>query len=200
MIQCSKHTNAVLLPKCIKYDFPTFLLFPTPITIFPKGRFVALRLNWFCQINMPNNKLAMCRSTAATCCCAADQGLLHNMDSTNSSTSYIQNFKQLMCNFYSLIMVFRGYLLFHKNMSRILRKPAFCICKNKDADQLRGNRQADQCLCFCYTDSTIPLLPINEISSLLPSSVTVQPGLCRTWLETPPTGFLTTRLPRHEKT
>ena len=37
-------------------------------------------------------------------------------------------------------------------------KPDFCICQNKDADQLRGNREADQRLCFCYTDSTIPLL------------------------------------------
>ena len=24
-----------------------------------------------------------------------------------------------------------------------MRKPAFCICENKDADQLRGNREAD---------------------------------------------------------
>ena len=24
-----------------------------------------------------------------------------------------------------------------------MRKPAFCICKNKDADQLCGNREAD---------------------------------------------------------
>ena len=39
-----------------------------------------------------------------------------------------------------------------------MRKPAFCICENKDADQRRGNREADQCLCFRYTDSTIPLL------------------------------------------
>ena len=28
-------------------------------------------------------------------------------------------------------------------MSRIMRKPTFCICENKDADQLRGNREAD---------------------------------------------------------
>ena len=34
------------------------------------------------------------------------------------------------------------------NMSRVLGKPAFCICDNKDADQLRGNREADQRLCF----------------------------------------------------
>ena len=45
-------------------------------------------------------------------------------------------------------------------MSRIVRKPAFCICKNKDADQLRGNCEADQRLCFRFLDSTIPLLPI----------------------------------------
>ena len=39
-----------------------------------------------------------------------------------------------------------------------MRKPAFCICENKDADQLRGNREADQRLCFRYIASTIPLL------------------------------------------
>ena len=75
-----------------------------------------------------------------------------------------------------------------------MRKPAFCICENKDADQLRGNREADQRLCFRYTDSTIPLQPKSEISSLYPSSVAVQPGLCRTRSETPKTGFLRTRL------
>ena len=73
-------------------------------------------------------------------------------------------------------------------------KLAFCICENKDADQLRGNREADQRLCFRHTDSTIPLLPKSEISSLKLSSVAVQPGLCRTWSETPKAGFLTTRL------
>ena len=36
----------------------------------------------------------------------------------------------------------------HLEMSRVLRKPAFCICENKDADQLRGNREADQRLGF----------------------------------------------------
>ena len=42
-----------------------------------------------------------------------------------------------------------------------MRNPAFCICENKDADQLRGDREADQRLCFRYRDSTIPLLPIK---------------------------------------
>ena len=79
-------------------------------------------------------------------------------------------------------------------MSRIVRKPDFCICKNKDADQLRGNREADQGLCFRYSESTIPLLPKSEISSLYPSSMAIQPGLCGTRSETPKTGFLTTRL------
>ena len=51
-------------------------------------------------------------------------------------------------------------------MSRVMRKPTFCICENKDADQLRGNREADQRLCFRYTDNTIPLLSKSEISSL----------------------------------
>ena len=53
-----------------------------------------------------------------------------------------------------------------KHLSLVMRKPAFCNCENKDADQLRGNREADQRLCFRYTDSTIPLLPKSEISSL----------------------------------
>ena len=85
-------------------------------------------------------------------------------------------------------------IITEKHMSLVTRKPVFCICENKDADQLRGNREADQRLCFRYTDSTIPLLSKSEISSLQPSCVAVQPGLCRTWSKTPKTGFLTTRL------
>ena len=48
-------------------------------------------------------------------------------------------------------------------MSLVVRKPAFCICENKDAD----HREADQRLCFRYTDSTIHLLPKSEIFKLL---------------------------------
>ena len=75
-----------------------------------------------------------------------------------------------------------------------MRKPAFCICENKDANQLRGNREADQRLYFRYKDSTVPLLSLSEISSLQPSSVAIQPGLCRTRSETQKTCILTTRL------
>ena len=53
-----------------------------------------------------------------------------------------------------------------KNMSLVMRKPAICICENKDADQLRSNCTADQRLCFRYIVSTIPLPPKSEISSL----------------------------------
>ena len=60
-----------------------------------------------------------------------------------------------------------------------MRKPTICISENKDADQLRDNREADQRLCFRYTDSTIPLPLKSEISS-----VTVQPDLCQTCSET----------------
>ena len=37
-------------------------------------------------------------------------------------------------------------------MSRVMRKPTFCICKNKGADQLLINAFSP------YTDNTIPLL------------------------------------------
>ena len=44
-----------------------------------------------------------------------------------------QNQKVILC---------RGSIA-HK-MSRVIRKPDFCICENKDADQLRGNPEANQ--------------------------------------------------------
>ena len=57
----------------------------------------------------------------------------------------------------------------------LMRKPTICIGENKDADQH---------LCFRYTDSTLPLLPKSEISSFWPASVLVQLGLCQTCSET----------------
>ena len=72
-----------------------------------------------------------------------------------------------------------------------MRKPAFCICENKGADQLRGNREADQRLCFRYIDSTIPQFLNTKVQA---SSHLVQPGLGRPWSETPKTSFLRTKL------
>ena len=80
-----------------------------------------------------------------------------------------------------------------------MRKRTFCICENKDADQLRSNCEADQLhgnceanqrLCFHYVDRTIPSVFKSEISSLWPSSVAVQAGLCRTRSETRTLVFL----------
>ena len=58
-----------------------------------------------------------------------------------------------------------------------LEKTNVCRCENKDADQLRGNRKADQRLCFRYLDSTIPLqFPASSHLQWLYSLVCVRPG------------------------
>ena len=72
-------------------------------------------------------------------------------------------------DFESRILVLIGFTEFpviDLSLSLVVRKPAFCICENKGADLLRGNREADQRLCFHYIDGTIPLLPMYAISSL----------------------------------
>ena len=58
-----------------------------------------------------------------------------------------------------------------------MRKPDVCICENKDADQLRGNREADQRLCFRHPDCTIPLL--SEIRNFKPLAIFCG---CTAWL------------------
>ena len=89
---------------------------------------------------------------------------------------------------------FKRWFLIYSYLSLVMRKPDFCICENKAADQLCGKRTTDQRLRFRYMDSAIPLLPKSEISSLLLSSVTAQPSLRWIWSGTPKTGFLRTRL------
>ena len=58
--------------------------------------------------------------------------------------------------------------------SHAKQQSAICICETKGADQRH---------CFRYTDSTILLLLESNMSSLLPSSVTAQTGLCLTCSE-----------------
>ena len=65
--------------------------------------------------------------------------------------------------------------------SRVMRKPDFRICENKDADQLRGNREADQRLFFAkwIVQSLYFLNPEFQASSHLVwsySLVCVGPG------------------------
>ena len=69
-------------------------------------------------------------------------------------------FNQLL-SMYSFI---HSFLLTFPNayMSHAIRKPAFCICENKDADQLRD---------YQNIDSTIPLLAEYEISNLYVSHI-----------------------------
>ena len=70
-------------------------------------------------------------------------------------------------------------------------KTGFLYMRKQDADQLRGNREADQRLCFRYMDSTIPQLPKSKFQA---SRVAIFRGLCQTWSQTPNTGFLSTNL------
>ena len=79
-------------------------------------------------------------------------------------------------------------------MSRAVRKPAYCICENKGADQLRGNRKADQCLCFRYTDSTIPLLSKYEIFKPLAIFCSCTAWFVSDQIGNQNVGFLMTRL------
>ena len=46
-------------------------------------------------------------------------------------------------------------------------KRDFSISENKEAHQLCGNLEADQRLCFCFTERTIPLLSESKISKPL---------------------------------
>ena len=69
-------------------------------------------------------------------------------------------------------------------MSHPIGKPTICINENKGADQLRINCEADQRLCFRYSDSTFPLLLKSEISSFKLFSVLVQVSLYRTSSDT----------------
>ena len=103
---------------------------------------------------------------------------------------HIRNFKPLaiLCGcaaqFMSDLVRNREARLSHNeaHMSCVVRKPFFfCICENKDADQLRGNREADQRLCFRYIYSTISLLPYTKFQAFshlvwLYSPVYVGPG------------------------
>ena len=71
-----------------------------------------------------------------------------------------------------LICVMAVWLIFHSSliccyhMSGVVRKGIFCLGENKGTDQLRSNCEANQRLCFRYTDSKIYLLSKSKISTL----------------------------------
>ena len=107
----------------------------------------------------------------------------------NTLLSFSQKFmQQKSSTIWREIFFFkRSFFLvcFMYHLSRIVRKPDFCLCENKGADQLHS--------------STIFLLLKSEISSFWPASVLVQLGLCQTWSETPKNGFLVSRLIKYYK-
>ena len=88
-------------------------------------------------------------------------------------------------------------------MSRIVRKPDFCLREDKGADQLRSDCEADSAFVFATRIHVVQILYVSKlkISSLRSSSVLVQlirpgrkPRACQNWSETPKTGFLASRL------
>ena len=74
---------------------------------------------------------------------------------------FLKTLKLILFSYFAKLM-----LCVNTYMSLVMRKPALCICENKDADQLGGYCEADQRLCFRYIASTILLLPKFKISSL----------------------------------
>ena len=60
-------------------------------------------------------------------------------------------------------------------------KTAFCICENKGTDQLRGNHEADQRLCFRFTDSICSSENVQAELNLL-SMHGLTAGFLMTWL------------------
>ena len=84
---------------------------------------------------------------------------IRNQDGTYFDEVYDTHY-QMLCHSLNKHMS----LAYQEQMSHVMRKPTFGICENKDTDQLRGNREADQYreadqrLCFRYIHSPIPLL------------------------------------------
>ena len=49
-----------------------------------------------------------------------------------------------------------------------MRKPDFCICENKDADQMHSDSAANHCLCFRYKVQSLYFLNLKFQASYLP--------------------------------
>ena len=77
-----------------------------------------------------------------------------------------------------------------EHMNRVVRKLAFCISENKDADKLRGNRELISDFVFgtLIVQSLYFLNPNFQASSYL---LWLYSPECRIWPESPKTGFLT---------
>ena len=72
----------------------------------------------------------------------------------------------------------------HLKHAQSLYEPPREKNNNLHRQRCRSNYEADQRLCFHYTDSIVTLLLKSEISSFKPVSFTAQTGLCKTCSET----------------
>ena len=95
------------------------------------------------------------------CVCVLGGGDGVSFELTGVLKLFMTRFKQ----FFRFGSILRHNIKYLHKLSRAMTKPDFCLCENKGADQLRSNCEADQRLCFRYTDSTLPLLLKSEISS-----------------------------------
>ena len=91
-----------------------------------------------------------------------------NQNKTNKIIQFFTAVKN--GNFQMILLLLFFSPLKHRSRVHIIEphheKTNICRCENKDADQLRGNHEADQRLCFRYMDNKIPLLSKSEILSL----------------------------------
>ena len=75
-----------------------------------------------------------------------------------------------------------------------MRIPDFGKCENKDADQLCSNCTADQCLCFRFPDSTIPVLLEAKRNKLLAFFCDCTGRFVPKLVGRPKTGFLMSQI------
>ena len=75
-----------------------------------------------------------------------------------------------------------------------MRKPVYVICKQQWRRLACASAQFDQHFIVRCLDNIISLVSISEISSIYLASVAEQAGLSPTWLQTPKTDFLVTKL------
>ena len=98
---------------------------------------------------------------------------------------------------FRLIVATLKVSIYNSNYSRILSVYSASVFEPhhlKTGFSPMRKQSTDQSLCFCYTDSTSPLLLKSKIASFYLSSVAAKVGLCLMWLETAKTGFLASRL------
>ena len=78
--------------------------------------------------------------------------------------------KLIMSLFRHFIHIYSRQTISTRNEPHHEKTGLFCICENKDADQLRGNREADQRLFFRYMESII-LLVTSKIRNFKPLAI-----------------------------